>query len=209
MSDTLGYDALLDKAKGELPDIVADHERFTLPELDVIYEGNSTIIKNFGDIVKAMNRKADHVVGHLLKELGTAGHYEGGRLIFNGKIKIGQIKDRIESYMDTYILCSECYRPDTKIVKEGRVTMLVCEACGAKRPVRIKKRTLKSGSKKPERLEEGDVKELVIEDVGRKGDGIGHFGKYTIYVPGTTRGQTVKVLVEKIRGSIAFGRIAG
>ncbi|MEM2273205.1 MAG: hypothetical protein QXX56_03185, partial [Candidatus Bathyarchaeia archaeon] len=35
-----------------------------------------------------------------------------------------------------FVNCPICKRPDTKIIKEKRFNFLVCEACGAKSPVR-------------------------------------------------------------------------
>nr|1K81_A Chain A, PROBABLE TRANSLATION INITIATION FACTOR 2 BETA SUBUNIT [Methanocaldococcus jannaschii] len=35
------------------------------------------------------------------------------------------------------VICRECGKPDTKIIKEGRVHLLKCMACGAIRPIRM------------------------------------------------------------------------
>jgi len=47
----------------------------------------------------------------------------------------------------------------------------------------------------------------MIQDIGKKGDGIAKKDKYIIYVPGTTKGAIVKVFIEKIAGTVAFGHI--
>ncbi|RLI78897.1 translation initiation factor IF-2 subunit beta, partial [Archaeoglobales archaeon] len=36
----------------------------------------------------------------------------------------------------TYVLCKECNAPDTEFVREERVLMVRCLACGAKHPVK-------------------------------------------------------------------------
>ncbi|MHA1988975.1 MAG: translation initiation factor IF-2 subunit beta, partial [Promethearchaeota archaeon] len=46
------------------------------------------------------------------------------------------IQKKIESYVKEYVLCKECGKPDTKLIKEGRITFLKCEACGAKSSVK-------------------------------------------------------------------------
>jgi len=51
------------------------------------------------------------------------------------------------------------------------------------------------------------VYDLTIKDIGKKGDGIAYFDKYTIYVSGAVKGSTVKVKIEKISGTVAFGHI--
>ncbi|HJK35099.1 MAG TPA: TRAM domain-containing protein, partial [Methanocorpusculum sp.] len=37
-----------------------------------------------------------------------------------------------------------------------------------------------------------------------KGDGVAHVGKYILYVSGAKAGQTVKVRITRISGSVAF-----
>jgi hypothetical protein len=46
------------------------------------------------------------------------------------------INKKIEEYVKFYILCPICKRPDTKICDEAGVKIMICEACGAKNPVR-------------------------------------------------------------------------
>jgi translation initiation factor 2 subunit 2 len=54
-------------------------------------------------------------------------------------------------------------------------------------------------------LKEGMTYDLTIKDIGRKGDGVAFFDKYVVYVPGAIKGSTVKVKIEKISGTVAFG----
>jgi translation initiation factor 2 subunit 2 len=56
-------------------------------------------------------------------------------------------------------------------------------------------------------LEEGKVYEVMIQDVGKKGDGIARREPYIIYIPGTAKGSVVKVYIEKIAGTVAFGKV--
>jgi translation initiation factor 2 subunit 2 len=133
------YESLLERAKKKLPHTLESHDRFQVPEPDVMIEGKTTVIRNFGDIVDVLRREPQHLLGYLLRELGTAGSMEGRRVVFKGKVTTAQVADRIKSYVDEYVLCSECNRPDTKIVKDDRVLILVCETCGAHRPVHVKK----------------------------------------------------------------------
>ena len=47
--DANDYLAMLDRAKEQLPETIETHERFELPELDIIQEGKITVFKNFID----------------------------------------------------------------------------------------------------------------------------------------------------------------
>jgi translation initiation factor 2 subunit 2 len=197
------YEALLKKAKANLPEHVATGERFQLPEPDLFIEGKSTVFRNFGDMAEALRRDPEAIFGYLLRELGTAGNLDGRRAIFKSRLGMEQVNARLKAYMNTFVLCSECGRPDTILVKEGRVLVLQCEACGAHRPVNVPK----GASVQEAALEVGKTYELLIQDLGKKGDGIGRLDKYIIFVPGTTKGSVVKVRIENISGTTAFGQV--
>jgi len=199
------YMALVERAKSRLPEDIARHERFQVPEPDVFIEGKNTVLRNFGDIVDALNRKPEDVFQYLQRELGTSGLLQGRRIIFKGKLTSQQIGARIKSYVENYVLCSECGRPDTRIEKEGRTLILACDACGARRPIKVKKGILLR--EKEERIKEGEIYELMIQDVGSRGDGVARRGDYIIYVPGTAKGTIVKVRIEKVSGTRAFGKV--
>jgi len=202
--EVFDYDSLLERAKKKLPTTLESHDRFQVPEPDVMIEGKTTVIRNFGDIVDTLRREPDHLLGYLLRELGTAGTMEGRRVVFKGKVGTAQVADRIKDYVDEYVLCSECSRPDTKIVKDGRVLILTCETCGAHRPVHVRKQVKVAEAKE---IEAGQTYDLMIEDVGKKGDGIARKGNFIIYVPGTAKGSQVKVKIEKVSGTVAFGTL--
>ncbi|NLI73146.1 MAG: translation initiation factor IF-2 subunit beta [Euryarchaeota archaeon] len=198
------YLSLLGRAKEKLPETIEKHERFTIPEPDLLHEGKITTVRNFGAIIDALRREPEHLLHYLLRELGTPGQIEGQRLVLKAKISPAQFNDRITNYTETFVLCSECGRPDTHINKEGRILVLECEACGAHRPVRVR-RAIRSDEK--EGLREGEVYDVVIEDVGRKGDGVAKLDKYIIYVSGATKGAQIKIRIQKISGNVAFAVI--
>ena len=200
--ELLDYEALLDRAKKNLPQTLEAHDRFQIPEPEVMIEGKTTVIRNFGAIVESLRREPAHLYGYLLRELGTAGNLDGSRVVFKGKVATANIVERIKSYVEEYVLCSECDRPDTKIVKDGRVLILTCESCGAHRPVHVRKQVKQEEGKE---IEAGKTYDLMIEDIGKKGDGIARKGKYIIYVPGSAKGTQVKVKIDKVSGSMAFG----
>ncbi len=204
MSD-LDYKNLLKRVVESVPKKEVEEDRFKLPKAEVFYEGNTTVIKNFDKIADAINREPELVIKFLLGGLGTAGEMNGPRAVFQGKIPAKSIQDKIKDYIDTFVMCSECNRPDTHLVKKGRQTLIRCDACGAFRSVKSRKK--KVVQKPSESLKEGMVLDLTIKDIGRKGDGIAYHDKYTIYVSGAVKGTSVKVKIEKISGTVAFARI--
>ena len=204
MSD-LNYRKLLKKVQEGTLYKKTSEDRFKLPEAEIFYEGNTTVIKNFDKISDAVNRESDHILKFLLGGLGTAGELGSGRVVFQGKIPPKSIQDKLKEYIETYVMCSECNRPDTHLVKQGRTILVRCDACGAFRSVKSRKRKV---VKKPsETLKEGMTCDLTIKDIGRKGDGVAYLDKYIIYVSGAVKGSIVKVKIEKISGTVAFGSI--
>lgn len=198
------YFALLDRAKEQLPEVAESHERFVIPELEIFQEGKITVIRNFIDVTDTLRRDPQHVLQFLLRELGTPGNLEGRRVVLKSKISSGHITEKIQTYTDTFVICSECGRPDTKMIKEGRTLVLECEACGAHRPVNVRKG---SRSENINSLKEGDVIDVFISDVGKKGDGVGKMMDYIVIVPGTVKGTTVRVKITNISAKTAFGAL--
>ncbi len=198
------YEELLEHAKKELPETTISLERFQVPEAVVLLEGQITVLRNFADIADAINRKPKDVFAFLLKELGTSGSLEGRRALFKGRLSADKINKRILSYVDEYVLCAECNRPDTHIVKEGRIAILQCDACGARRSLRVIKKAAKT---EEPILQVGKTYEVMIQDIGKKGDGVARRENYVIYVPGTTKGVVVKVEIEKIVGNVSFAKL--
>lgn len=197
------YMAMLDRAKEQLPETIEQHERFELPELDIIQEGKITIFKNFIDVTDKLRRDPQHLLQYLLKELGTPGSIDGRRVVFKAKLNPMHINEKVKDYTETYVICSECGRPDTHLEKEDRTIILVCEACGARRPIMVRK------AARPEEastLHVGDIIEVSINDVGKKGDGVGKYLDYLVIVPGTSRGTRVNVKITNISAKTAFGQ---
>jgi translation initiation factor 2 subunit 2 len=195
------YEALLDRAIANLPDKETTDARFVIPELKIMLEGKTTIVDNFFNIADVLNREPDHLMKYLTREMGTAGKIEGMRAIFQGRFSKDQIQSNIDAYVEEFVMCSECSRPDTQLVKMERVLVLKCSACGAHRPVKKRRSTAPI---KQDSIEEGKEYEVHIDAVGSKGDGIAKVDKYTIFVPGAAKGQTVKIKVKRLSGTLAF-----
>jgi len=130
------YEALLKRARSQLPEITSKRERLEIPSLHYTVVGMRTIIHNFKEIAEILNRDPQHILKFLTGELATAAIMQESRVIFQGKFPRETIERLLQRYMETFVICPVCKRPDTKIVKEKRLSFLVCEACGAKSSVR-------------------------------------------------------------------------
>ena len=198
---TDSYENLLKKAYSHISEKSASSERFVVPEAKAYVEGKTTILENFAEIADTIRRDRDHLMKYILGELGTSGKIEGNRAIFNGKFEISQVRMIIKGYVDDYVICSECGKPDTRLVKDDRVLLLRCDACGGHRPVRKRKARTEPAS---ENLEEGQVMDVEIQSLSKRGDGVVKMGRYIMYVSNAKPGQSVKIKVSRISGSIVF-----
>ncbi|MDO9539419.1 MAG: translation initiation factor IF-2 subunit beta [Methanocalculus sp.] len=195
------YEELLKKAYTGITEPTDTGERFVVPAVKSYPEGKTTILENFSEIASTLNRDTEHVMKFMLGELGTAGKIDGTRAIFNGKFENDVLTVIVRNYIDDFVICSECGRPDTRLVKDDRIQMLRCDACGSHRPVRKRRaRTEVKGTS----LEEGQELEVEIESVSRRGDGVAKVGKYILYVTGGKPGQKINVKITRISGQVAF-----
>jgi translation initiation factor 2 subunit 2 len=198
-----GYAALLERARAKLPPVRSGGERFVVPEPDVMTDGRTTVIRNFAEIAGVLRREPEHVVGFLAREFGCPGVLELPRAVLKSRLTKEQIAARIREYTAKYVTCSECKRPDTHLEKQGRLTLLVCEACGAQRPVTVRRTVEVEKPKTPVVL--GEVYRLTIEDVGRRGDGVAKKEGFVVFVTGANqRGATVNVKITKVLGNTAY-----
>jgi translation initiation factor 2 subunit 2 len=112
--------------------VKASGSRLELPEPQVIWVGNRTILRNFAEYPKLFRRDANKLLMFLAKELATAASIEGERAIFIGRKDKQSFTVLLNRYMRDYVLCPVCGSPDTRIEKVKRLQFLLCEACGAK-----------------------------------------------------------------------------
>lgn len=130
------YEDLLKRARSQIPEIATKQERLEVPRLRMSVIGMRTIVHNFREIADALNRDPQHIVKFLTGEMATAATVQEGRAIFQGKFNAETLNTLLQRYMENCIMCPVCKRPDTKIVREKRLSFLVCEACGAKSSVK-------------------------------------------------------------------------
>jgi|TARA_Y100000310_G_C20505900_1_gene726398 translation initiation factor 2 subunit 2 len=134
----MDYKQLLKEAKEKLPDVQKSVKRFEIPKVKGHIQGNKTIVTNFHQIISKINRSQEQLIKFLQRELASPAIIEGSRLVFGRKLSSNVINKKIELFCSEFLICKECKKPDTKIIKEERVLLLRCTACGAKHPIKSK-----------------------------------------------------------------------
>ena len=137
-SITMDYERLLEKAEKEMPKSVSEKERFEIPKVRGHIQGNKTIISNFHQIANAINRDVNHMLKYVLRELAAPGALSKTALIIGTKVSASRINEKIKKYVNEFVLCPECGKPDTKIEKEKNFLFLKCTACGARHVLKTK-----------------------------------------------------------------------
>ena len=130
---TTDYERLLKRIEDKLGN--SDEEsgnRFELPIVDVMWEGQKTFLRNFSEFPKILRLDPDKVLQYLSKEFAVPAERLGDKAMFVGRRAPDDFTRLFQIYVKDYLECTTCKSPDTKVLKENRISFLVCEACGAK-----------------------------------------------------------------------------
>lgn len=134
--ESANYEELLKKGMKNLPEIAVETLRFEVPKVRGHLQGNKTVISNINEITEIIRRSAEHLLKFLLKELAAPGELKRNLLIIGTKISASRVNEKLNEYVNKFVICPECKKPDTKLKKEGGFTFIICQACGAKRCVK-------------------------------------------------------------------------
>jgi translation initiation factor 2 subunit 2 len=138
------YEYLLDRALSQLkqdcPCLIGKRSKTTLQPLDVQREGTKkTVVTNFSNLCKVLNRDSNHVFSYFMAELCTNGSIDGNdRLIIKGKFSPTAISTIARKYIHEYVMCSGCKGLDTLIDKDksSRLLFLRCNLCQASQSIK-------------------------------------------------------------------------
>lgn len=143
------YDELLDRVynilKEKNPQLARGRQKTSMKPPQVVREGTrKTVVMNFADLCKIMNRNTEHVMMFLTTELGTTGSLDGqSRIVLKGRFNSQSIETVLRRYINEYVLCDSCKSLDTLLDRDSatRLLHLRCQQCGASRTVQA----IKSG----------------------------------------------------------------
>lgn len=103
------------------------YARYKMPQVKLEYissNGTLTVISNLDEISKCIKRSPKDIYKYIQKRLSTSGIKK--KLQFNGKFTVDEIQSAITSYIDQYVRCSKCGKPE--INDETKI----CSVCGTK-----------------------------------------------------------------------------
>ena len=132
------YEEMLKLAKEKLPKVQSKSERFAVPKIQGHVEGNKTILINIFSIADLIARQPDHILKYLQRELATPGYFQDKRLVFGRKLASQMINEKVKRYVEIFVLCEQCGKPDTQLLTEDGKLIKKCTACGTKTLVQAK-----------------------------------------------------------------------
>jgi len=130
------YEELAKRFRELTPFKGEEKTRFEVPKVKGRIQGKKTIINNLKQIADFLDRDEKFLLSYLLKELATKGINEGQYTTFNGNFSAERINEKVAKFVNEFVNCRECKKPDTKLVKKDRVMFIECMACGAKYHIR-------------------------------------------------------------------------
>ena len=136
----LDYNEMLNKFYKELEEKkkMEIRDRLEIPKPVIQQMGKNTVITNFADICKVINRDKDEFSKIVLKRLSSPGSLQGKQLFIHSIINQKVLEKKLLKIIDEFVKCEECGKYDTKLISGGRgIKILVCEACGARRTIHI------------------------------------------------------------------------
>ena len=130
------YEDMLKEGMKKVPKTAVESARFEVPKAKVLKQGNKTLLNNVFEIAAAIRREPQHLIKFLSLELGTSYDVKDKNVSFIGNFSGEYVDRKIQIYMKSYVLCSECNKPDTRLLTENNMNFIRCEACGARHPVK-------------------------------------------------------------------------
>jgi translation initiation factor 2 subunit 2 len=125
------YDYLLNRAIEKLPRR-GDTKAYDIPQLEIEYEGEHTVVKNLNLVSERLRRDPRVVMRFLLKELGAPGALRpDNNMVIYKRISEKSVQDLYARFLENYVKCSTCKSYDTELVREGKKWYIRCLACGA------------------------------------------------------------------------------
>lgn len=131
-----GYEEMLNRCMSRIPKECRDQGRFTMPVAEVLIQGQRTMFVNFNDVASCLRRDPKHMLKFFTKELATSSEEQDKKIIFQGRFPGMLMNRKLETYAKEYVICPNCGKPDTKLLKSDRLELIKCEACGNKQAVK-------------------------------------------------------------------------
>lgn len=119
--------------------MIINHKKLVIPPPSVIaLSSKKTLLANFKEIIRLINRNIEHVQSFFISELNTNCNIDSlSRLIIKGKYSQRQVESIFKKYIEEYVICKSCKKHYTILLKDQitRLYFLSCESCKSSKSV--------------------------------------------------------------------------
>jgi len=130
------YSTLLERLYKNLPKKRVA-EAIEIPTLNVSHVGLQTQIRNFKEICDIIRREPRICMRFFLKELAARGTIDdSGIFTIYSRVSTQTLNALFRRFLMTYVRCSTCSSLHTVLIRQGKVWVIKCLACGAESPVK-------------------------------------------------------------------------
>ena len=110
------------------------HYRYKMPTLTTHIEkknGVTTIIDNITTITDVIKRTPKDVSSYFSKNLGANINYvkNKGIVIVGCDKSKDELQEILNSYLEEFVLCDKCKKPETEIKVHKKSKLKICKAC--------------------------------------------------------------------------------
>lgn len=108
-------------------------DKISFPPLKVVYQNRVSVIANFGEFPKILNRTKDEISHFFQEETATRISINAQQqLIIHGKFNESRCEYILKNYIRQFVMCRQCNGLNTKLQKENGLSFLDCNQCGAR-----------------------------------------------------------------------------
>jgi translation initiation factor 2 subunit 2 len=131
------YSSLLSRVRQARPESAgASEDRLKLPTPQTMVSGKKTFWLNYMEFPSLLRRDPGDFLNYFRSQLAINASIENGRAIFMGRPDKQSFAALVQRYLKERVICPVCGSPDTRLEKTKPSLTLVCEACGARSPVK-------------------------------------------------------------------------
>jgi len=106
--------------------------RYKMPILSVKHKKNHTIITNSIDISRALKTQHCYMSKYFAIELGTQSMSSDTGISLRGVHSANMLTTVLNKFIEQFILCSSCHKPEIDYYKGRKKVIVCCRACGHK-----------------------------------------------------------------------------
>ncbi len=118
---------------------IINNKKLVIPPPSVIaLSSKKTLVSNFFEIIRIINRNIEHVQSFFITELNSNCNIDSlSRLIIKGKYSQRQVESIFKKYITDYVICDSCKKSNTYLLKDQitRLYFLNCDSCKSTKSV--------------------------------------------------------------------------